>query len=386
MSRGVLAALGFVASVGPFATDMYLASLPEMAASLGVSASTVQLTLTAFMIGMMIGQLTFGPLSDRFGRRRVMLVALAAFALVSIAVAFSPTAGFLIAGRFLQGVTGSAGVVIARAVAADLTTGAATMRALSLMSTLGSIAVIVAPLVGSVLASVTDWRGVLGALAAVTVAMFVLAALVIPESLPAENRLHGGVRSIATGFIRLLGDRVFLAHAFSLWFGFAMLMSYVSASSFVVQKTLGLGPLAYGMSFTAGAVAMLGANLLNARLSGRVAPARMRAVGVLCGVSGGAGLLAQTLTGVLTIAGFIACAVLISASIGFILANATTLALSRADHARGTGSALLGGGQFLLGAIASPIVGLWGEETAVPMAVCVTVAALLAGVASRASR
>lgn len=386
LGRGVLAALGFVSAIGPFATDMYLASLPQIASSLDTPAASVQLTLTAFLLGMACGQLLFGPLSDRFGRRRVLVIALGVFAAVSVAIAFSPGIGVLVAGRFVQGVTGSSGVVIARAVVADLTTGSAAMRALSLMSMVSSLGIIIAPLVGGVIATVTDWRGVLLTLGGIATAMFVLALLFIPESLPPSRRLRGGVRTIAAGFAALVRDRAFLAPALTFMFGFAMLMSYISASSFVVQSVLGLGPLAYGAGFTAGAAAMLGGNAVNARLAGRVSSPTMLLIGVGCGLLGGVAMLAQAVLGVLTLAGFIACAIAVTGGTALVMANATTIALGRAGGARGTGSAILGSGQFFLGAAVSPIVGLWGEHTAVPAAVCVSVAALCAAACAIAAR
>ncbi len=378
IAPALLAVLGFLSAVGPFATDMYLASLPTIADDLSASAASVQLTLTAFLFGMAAGQFVFGPLSDRYGRRPVVLVALALFAVSSIALVFTPSVGLLITLRAAQGATGAAGVVIARAVAADLTTGAEAVRALSIMTTISSLSILIAPLAGSMVLTVAGWRGVLACLAVIAVLMFVLAFVALPESLPPEDRLAGGFRPVLRSASSLLRDPAFVSNALTHMLGFAMLMAYVSSSTFVVQSVLDLGPVAYGASFACGALAMIAATMVNARLAASVGPERMRAVGIGLALIGGATLLLLVVTGSLTVYWFVACAMLISAAAGLILADSTALALARATHARGTGSAILGCGQFLFGAAVSPVVGLWGEHTALPMAVCVSTSAVLA--------
>ena len=182
LTRTLLAVLGVMTAVGPFATDLYLPSLPQIGDELGAAPAGVQLTLTAFLAGMAVGQLVFGPLSDRFGRRRVVVVALGLFAASSIALVFSPTIEWLVALRLVQGVTGAAGVVVARAVAADLSRGATAVRALSLMATVSSVGILAAPLVGGVMARFTDWRGALAVLAAITVLQFLLALVRVRRS------------------------------------------------------------------------------------------------------------------------------------------------------------------------------------------------------------
>lgn len=388
MTRGLLVSLGFLAAVPPFATDTYLASFTDISADLGVTPSSVQLTLTAFLVGIGAGQLLLGPLSDRFGRRRVLLAALSVFAAASIGMAFSPGIDVFVALRFVQGFSGAAGVVVSRAIAADLSEGRTAVRALSLIASLVSIAPLVAPPIGGILASIWGWRGVLAFLATVATAMLVLAWLVIPESLPPDERHRGGVGMMLRRFGGLFRDGAFVLLMVSFSVGFGALMGYISASPFVGQVVIGMSPVAYSFGFSAGAVGIMLANLLNARIAVRVGPERMFTVGLVTALAAGLWFAVLSAIGLLTPATFIAGAFILSGGVGLTMSNASALALARADRARGSGSALIGAGQFAVGAIVSPLVGLWGEDTATPM-IAVMIAsstiALAAGVAALAT-
>lgn len=378
---GLLAVLAFVTAIGPFAVDMYLASFTDIATDLGTSASSVQLTLTTFLLGLGLGQLLLGPLSDRWGRRRVLLIALTVFAAAGTAMVFSPSIEVFIVLRLVQGLTGAAGIVLARAIAADLSTGATAVRALSLLATLSGLGPLIAPPIGGAIATVWGWRGVLAALAAISIAMLALAAWRIPETLPADRRHRGGVTETLARMGRLLRDVPFACYTIAFSAGFATMIAYISASPFVGQRVLGMDPLVYSFAFATGASALVLANLVNARVAVRVGPRRMLVVGVLAIVVASATMLVLVLTDALTAAGFIACAFVVTGGAGLTMSNASALALARTDTtSRGSGSALLGSTQFLIGGLASPIVGLWGEDTALPMAVVMSVAAVTASV------
>lgn len=377
-TRGLLAVLSFLAATGPFATDMYLSSFTRIADDLGAPASSVQLTLTAFLLGMGSGQLVLGPLSDQWGRRRILLGALVVFAAASIAMVFSPTIEVLIALRFVQGFAGAAGVVISRAIAVDLTEGADSIRAISLIALFVGLGPLLAPPVGGAIAALSDWRMVFAALAVLAVAMLVLASLFVPESLPQAQRHASGLRAAARGFAMLLRDRRFVLLMCVFGLGFGGMMAYISASPFVGQVVLGMPPFVYSLAFALGALAMITANTINARLAGRVPPTRMLLLGTLLALASGATLTALTLSDALSPAAFIACAFALTGGTGFIMSNASALALARARDARGAGSALLGAAQFAVGGLASPLVGAWGEHTALPMALFVLAVAALA--------
>jgi len=374
----LLATLGFLAAVGPFATDMYLASFTDIARDLGGTAASVQLTLTAFLLGIGAGQLVLGPVSDRRGRRPVLVTALAVFAASSIALVFSPSLPVFIVLRLVQGFSGAAGIVVSRAVAVDLSEGETAVRALSLMAMVGGLGPLLAPPIGGAIAELANWQAVLGVLAAIAVVMLVLAALVVPESLPPAQRHTGGFAALAGRFRALLTDRAFVGGMLAFATGFGAMMAYIAASPFVGQVVLRMSPFTYALAFAAGAVALVLSNSLNARIAPRVGPGRMLVIGVVMIAASALALTVLASTATLQIASFIVCAFVLTGGTGFTMSNASALALARADEARGSGAALLGASQFLVGAVVSPLVGLWGEHTALPMAVIALAFAVLA--------
>jgi DHA1 family bicyclomycin/chloramphenicol resistance-like MFS transporter len=375
----LLAVLGFVSAVAPLSTDMYLASFTAIAGDLGTDAARVQLTLTAFLIGLGAGQLLLGPLSDRWGRRPILVSAVGVFAAAGVAMVFAPSIESLIALRTVQGFSGAGSIVVARAIAADLSTGSTAVRALSVIAMVTALGPLLAPPIGGVVDAVVGWRGVLGVLGGAGILMLILSALVVPESLPARDRQHAGLRSSFGSFGTLLRDPGFVAYIAAFGLAFGAMMSYISASPFVGQSILGMTPLQYSLTFAAGGTALITANLVNARVAPRVGPQRMVLVGVGLLVLAGTAMLALVLTGSLSRAAFVACAFTLTAGTGFTLANVSALALARTDRSsRGAGSALLGACQFGVGGALSPVVGLWGEHTAVPMAVATAASAVCA--------
>lgn len=386
LGRGLVLVLGFLSAVGPFAVDMYLASLPQISGDLDAAPATVQLTLTAFLIGLGAGQLLLGPLSDMRGRRPVLLAATSVFALSSVALIAAPNIEVFIALRLLQGVSGAAGVVIARAIAVDLSTGRTAVRALSLIATVGGLGPLIAPPIGGLVAAFAGWRGVLTTLAVIAVTMLLLTFLAVPESLPPVNRHRGGLRAMRTSFASFLRDRVYLGYTGANASGFAGLFAYVAASPFVGQVTLGMSPFVYGLGFAGGGSALLVANLLNARFAPRIGPERMLVVGASLSALSAAVMTIGATTGILSIPLFLGCAFTTMAAAGLTFGNTSALALARATvRNRGAGAALMGACQFAAGALVTPIVGLWGEDTAVPMACTMLLGATLSltlGVAS----
>lgn len=377
LTPGFLAVLALLAMTSPLATDMYLASFTQIAADLQTGASSVQLTLTTFLFGIGLGQLFFGPLSDRYGRRPVLLVALSLLVADSIALVFVPNIQLLIALRFIQGFVGAAGVVISRAIAVDISKGVQAVQALSLIATMVALGPLIAPMIGGFVGQYAGWRVVLGVLAGLTVLMLVLTIFLIPETLPPNKRSHGGLLAAFGSVGTLMKDRVFVGYVITFSMGFGAMMAYISGSPFVGQVVLDMNQVQYGLSFAAGATALILANLLNARLARTVGPRTMQVVGVSLALGAGTLMLALILTGWLSIPSFIVSAFLLSGGVGLIMSNSTALALARAEDARGSGSALLGAGQFLVGGSASPIVGMGGEATALPMGIVVATLALV---------
>ena len=382
LTPGLLAALGFTAAVSPFATDMYLASFGSMQRDLAASASSVQLTLTLFFLGLGAGQLVLGAVSDTLGRRRVLLTALSVFTTAGLLMVLTPSIEALISLRLLQGFSGAAGIVIARAVAADLSEGPTAVRALSLIAMVSGLGPLLAPVVGGFTHEWWGWRGTLAALAAVSLIMLVVAWRWIPESLPPERRLRGGLTRTFAPFGRLLGNPRYVAYLVTLMFGFATMIAYISASPFVAQEVLSMTPLEFSLGFAMSASGLILASFANARVAPRVGPPRAIAIALGALVAGSLSMLVLTLTGALSVWGFIVSAFVLSAGAGATMANASALALAEASFARGSGAALLGSLQFLAGGLMAPIVGAWGESTALPMAVTLVTAASSAAIAA----
>ncbi|MFG3657099.1 multidrug effflux MFS transporter [Streptomyces sp. NPDC047706] len=373
--------LGGLTATPPLAMDMYLPALPDVTRALHAPAATVQLTLTACLAGMAFGQLVVGPMSDRWGRRRPLLAGLAVYVVATVLCALAPTVETLVAFRLAQGLAGAAGIVIARAVVRDLYDGIAMARFFSTLMLVSGAAPVVAPLIGGQMLRVTDWRGVFVLLAALGVVLAAVVWFRLPETLPAGQRHGGGIGETLHAMRRLLADLPFTGFVLAGGFAFAALFAYISASPFVVQEIYGASPQTFSLLFGLNSVGLVVAGQINGRvLVGRVRLDKVLAVGLGIVVLAATALLLMSLgafgeVGLAPVAG--ALFVLMSA-MGITLPNTQALALMRVRHAAGSASALLGTSSFLIGAIASPLVGVAGEHTAVPMAVVQLAAALVA--------
>ncbi|MEU8591260.1 multidrug effflux MFS transporter [Streptomyces sp. NPDC048664] len=373
--------LGGLTATPPLAMDMYLPSLPEVTTSLHAPAATVQLTLTGCLAGMALGQLLVGPMSDRWGRRRPLLTGLVIYIVATALCAIAPSVQALVAFRLLQGLAGAAGIVIARAVVRDLYDGVAMARFFSTLMLISGAAPIVAPLIGGQILRVTDWRGVFVVLTAVGVALTALVWVRLPETLAPERRRGGGAREAFRAMRSLLADRAFAGYTLAGGFAFAALFAYISASPFVVQEIYGASPQTFSLLFGLNSVGLVAAGQINGKiLVGRVALDKVLATG-LAVVTLAATTLLLLSTGVLGRTGLVPVAValfVLMSAMGLTLPNTQALALMRTREHAGAASALLGTSSFLIGAVASPLVGIAGEHTAVPMAVVQLAAALVA--------
>lgn len=374
----MLALLSLLAMTSPLATDMYLPSFTEIATDLHTSAPNVQLTLTTFLLGIGIGQLFFGPLSDRYGRRPILMSALTVFVFVSAGLVFVPNIAWMIALRFVQGFMGAGGVVLSRAIAVDISKGAAAVRALSLIATVVALAPLIAPLIGGVISQYFGFRLVLAVLAAIATLMLALSAFLIPETLPTDERHSGHLTTTFSPVGSLLKDKIFVGYMITFSAAFGAMMAYISASPFIGQSILGMNQLQYGFSFAAGAAALIVANLINARVAATIGAKKMQIVGVSVSLAASLFLLTTILTGVLNIPLFITAAFFITLGAGFTMSNTSALALMRAEHARGSASALLGFFQFFVGGLVSPLVGFAGPLDARPAGLTIAALAIAA--------
>ncbi|MGW4161813.1 Bcr/CflA family multidrug efflux MFS transporter [Streptomyces sp. NPDC004788] len=375
--------LGGLTALPPLSMDMYLPALPQVTEALRSPAATVQLTLTACLAGMALGQLVVGPMSDKWGRRRPLLVGMVVYVLATAVCALAPTAGLLVGFRLLQGLAGAAGIVIARAVVRDLYDGVEMARFFSTLMLISGVAPIVAPLIGGQILRLTDWRGVFCVLTGVGVLLTLVVWRFLHETLPPERRHAGGVGEALRTMRGLLADRVFTGYVLAGGLAFAALFAYITASPYVMQEIYGASPQTFSLLFGINSVGLVVMGQVNGKLLvGRVSLDKALGCGLAVILTASLALLVMT-SGVLGDPGLAPIAgglfVLMSA-MGLTLPNTNAQALMRTPHAAGSASALLGTSSFLIGAVASPLVGIAGETTAVPMAV-VQVCCALAAVA-----
>ena len=370
--------LGLVNAIGPLSIDMYLPAFPEIASDLGTSASQVQLTLTACVAGLALGQLLIGPLSDRLGRRTPLILAMTTYAGASILCALAPTVYVLMATRFLQGLAGAGGVVIARAIVRDLHSGAAAVRLFSSLMLVTGLAPILAPLAGGQILNHTSWRGIFAVLTILSAGIAVLVTVALKETLPPERRSTHGLGRTLEIMRTLLKNRWFVGHGLAGGLGFGALFAYISGSSFVLQGIYGVSPQLYSVLFAMNGLGLIAGSQVNARLVGRYGPATLLRGGLTTIAVAACTLLVVVLIGGLGVAAVLAPMFVIVSSLAFVLPNSTALALADHPEVAGTASALLGMGQFVIGALVAPIVGAGGTDSAVPMATVMTIAALAA--------
>ncbi|MFF4485483.1 multidrug effflux MFS transporter [Streptomyces sp. NPDC001544] len=373
--------LGGLTATPPLAMDMYLPSLPAVTRSLHAPAATIQLTLTACLAGMALGQLVVGPMSDRWGRRRPLLIGLAVYVVATALCAVAPTVETLVAFRLAQGLAGAAGIVIARAVVRDMYDGVAMARFFSTLMLVSGAAPIVAPLIGGQILRVTDWRGVFVVLTLVGTLLGGVVWFRLPETLPPAERHSGGVGAALRGMRALLADLPFTGYMLAGGFAFAALFAYISASPFVIQEIYGASPQTFSLLFGLNSVGLVVAGQVNGKiLVGRVRLDLVLAVGLTVTTLTATALLLMSAGafGHVGLAPVAAALFVLMSAMGFTLPNAQSLALLRTRHAAGSASALLGTSSFLVGAVASPLVGVAGEHTAVPMAVVQLAGALVA--------
>jgi DHA1 family bicyclomycin/chloramphenicol resistance-like MFS transporter len=367
--------LGGLSALGPLSTDMYLPALPALSADLGATMSQTQATLSAGILGLALGQVIAGPSSDALGRRRPLLIGLAAFALASLLCTIATSIGALTFLRFVQGFAGAAGIAIALAIVSDLYAGTTQARFFSLLMQISGIAPIIAPIIGSQLLTFTSWHGVFVALAIIGVALFLAASFGMGETLPVERRQRGGLAATRQAFRNLLGDRRFVGYALASGFAFAAGISYISGSPFILQNIYGLSPQLLGIVFAVNAVGIVIAAQVNTKLVGTVSPQTLLTWGGIGIALSGAILLVVVLSGVGLI-GILPAFFLMTSSFGLIVPNATTLALANTPTA-GSASGLLGVLQLVIGAVAAPLVGMGGTDSALPLAIAIAIFGLL---------
>ena len=369
--------LGALVALGPLTIDMYLPALPALVDDLATTSATVQLTLTGTLAGLALGQLLVGPLSDSFGRRRPLLVGVSLHVLASLLCLVAPNIAVLGGLRVLQGLGAAAATVVAMAIVRDLFEGraAATLFA-RLMLVLG-VAPVLAPTIGGEVLRFVSWRGVFAVLAAIGLAMVVLAARAVPETLPPARRRPAEVVATLRTYGGLLRDRVFVGLVVVAGLAMSGMFGYVAGSSFVFQGQFGLDQQQFGLLFGAGALFLIGGTQANAALLGRFEPRVLLPAALALALVADAVLVVVALTGIGGLAGIIAPLWVALFAGGLAVPNTPALALARHGEAAGTASAVLGATQMGVGAVVAPLVGVLGND-AVAMGAVMAGAAVLA--------
>lgn len=360
--------LGGLSAFGPLSIDMYLPALPQMAGELHAADATVQLTLSAFIIGLALGQLVLGPLSDAIGRRKPLVAGLALYIVGSILCAIAPTAELLIAARGVQAFGAAAGIVIARATLRDLYSGTAMTKFFSLLMLVNGLAPILAPIIGGQILNWTSWRGVFVWLTAFGAILIAVVFFLLPEPLPEERRTPARLGSVLRTYASLLADRGFLGYALASGLMFGSLFAYISGSSFALQGVYGLSPQDYSLVFGLNGIGIVLVGQLNGRIVGRFPERKLLTIGLIVAAVAGFGVLTAAAMD-LSLVGLLIPLFILVSSIGMVAPNASSLALSEQARSAGSASALLGVLQFVVGGLATPLVGLGGAGTAVPMGI-----------------
>lgn len=370
--------IGLLGAIGPFAIDMYLPALPQVAAELGASAPAVQFTLTAFFLAFGVSQLVYGPLSDRMGRRPPLTIGVGIFLAGTLACALAPTIEALVAARFIQGIGAATVMVVPRAIIRDLHTGPAATRLMAMVMLVISVSPMLAPLAGSIVLQLGSWRWIFGVLALLGLVSLALIAFLLPETLPPEARAGTSIGALARGVRRLLGDRDFMGLTMIGGFAMASFFIFIASASFVYTEQFGLTPTGFSLAFAINAVGFFAASQVAASLGERYGSSRV----ILAAVIGFA--CTSTLLLALVLAGFGSLALIIgllfvgNAFLGLVMPTTMVMALDPHPDIAGLASSLGGTLQMVTGGLMIALAGPFFDGTATPMVAAIAIAGWLA--------
>ncbi len=363
----LLLVVGAISAFGPFVTDFYLPALPSLNEYFHTTASLVQLSLTFSMVGLAVGQLVIGPLSDKYGRKSPLILSLMVFSVSTLGCLYAPDIYWFIFFRLIQGVAGAGGLVISKSIATDLYEGKELTRFFSMLSSVQGIAPICAPVLGGFLLGVTSWKGIFWILFAIGLLLLVT-LFFFKESLPRAARREGGVWVAFRRYVPVLGHGRFMCYVLVQAFAMGVMFTYIAASPFIFQNHYGLSPVAYSLCFGANAVAVMLGSLTVSFFRGATQAMRIGVVGF--------GLLSLLVAAVLVSGASVmiveVCLFVFMIFLGLILPSSTMLALDLERENSGNASAVLGFLMFLFGGVLSPLTGLGDmlQTTSLIMVLC----------------
>ena len=370
--------LGALTGMGPLAIDMYLPALPTIARELHTSSSSVQISLAVYFIGIACGQAFYGPISDRWGRKRALYFGLVLFSVSSVGCALATGVGALIALRFLQALGGCAPLVVPRAIVRDYFDQRGSARMLSVLMLVVGLAPMLAPLIGGQLLVNFGWPSIFWVLAGYGVFWLIIVALFLPESLPGSRRRRERATDVLATYLGLLRDRTYTGYVMTGSLIFAGLLAYISGSPFVFIELFDVPPERYGLFFGANAIGIVAASQINRWLASRYEAHDIISYVLPVSVTAGLVLLVDASTGFGGFAGILVPLFFYISSHGFIMPNTTALAMAPHGTVAGSASALLGTVQFVLGASAGALVGALANGTAIPLAAVIAGCGVLA--------
>ncbi|MCM3728968.1 Bcr/CflA family multidrug efflux MFS transporter [Neobacillus cucumis] len=369
--------LGSLGLLGPFTIDTYLPSFPTIVNDFHTTASLVQISLTSCLLGLGLGQLFIGPLSDVKGRRQPLLIFITLYLLASITCALAPNIYFLIIARLVQGFAAAGGLVISRAIVRDLFSGRELTKFFTMMVLVGNLGPIVAPIAGGGILAFTNWHGVFLALAIIGAVLLIIVALKLEETLSEEKRVPSNLPQIMNNFGSLFKDRTFMGYALTQGFTTAGIFAYVSGIPFVYQNIYQVTPQQFSLLFGTNGLALIIGSQLVGRLADIISERTFLKIGLAISTIAGLWLLIALLLK----APLFAVAIPIFFFVGSISIIGTTsfaLAIETQGHIAGSASALLGLLPFVLGSLTAPLVGIAGAYTGVPMGVIIFCSSFLA--------
>ena len=375
--------LGLLSTFGPISLDLYLPSVPALATELGTSTSAAQLSISFCLAGLACGQLIAGPLSDRYGRRRPLIIGLIGYLIASAACAFAPSIGVLLVLRLVQGTCGAAGVVISRAIARDLVSGRRLVIFLARLMLINGLAPVLAPVIGGQLVRVMSWRGIFGVLAGFGVVLLICGMFGVRETLQPQRRTTGGIRSVLGGFRVLSRDPVFAGTAVASGMASAAMFAYIAGSTFVLQRIYGLSAQQFSLAFAVNAVGIMIVGQIAGRLARTHPPGRLLAAGLAQNLIGATIVLIATTVpspsgGRLGLAPLLIGLFVMVSAIGLSMPTSAAIALANYPERAGAAASLMGLFQYVCGALVAPLVGIAGETAAAPMGIVACSASVVA--------
>jgi DHA1 family bicyclomycin/chloramphenicol resistance-like MFS transporter len=379
VGRPLAVVLCLLTVFGPISMDLYLPVLPALTTDLHATTSAAQLTITACLVGLAIGQVVAGPISDRFGRRLPLLAGVLAYVVTSALCALSPTIPTLVGARFVQGLAGGVGIVISQAAGRDLYSGSKLMRYYGRLTVIAGLAAVIGPVLGGQLAAVTDWRGFFFLLAAIGALILVACVVIFRETLPETGRTTGGLAQTGRDFRRLLADRVLVGTVLVTGLISVALFAYLAGATYVLQDIYGLSPQGYSFAFGLNSLGFMLFGFAGGRLCERWSEQGTLVVGLVMCLTGAAGLLAAAVLHLPVIA-VIGSLFTMVGGVATTTPPTTSLALANYPDIAGTASSLLGLARFGAGGLAAPLVGLGGSHDALPLGLVTVTATVLAAV------